>query len=287
MATMIDVIQKQFTLVGARVKIGSEPRNDDFTINVGHDKKGEFFDLQVKKNVELMVQDTQRSDKHLLLIKKTPGTHKHFDQKERFLCGHDERHWFCATIPTAVTTVASAKQALKPEEIVHLEERMGLRSKNTHKRHKKLKSGLTMHRQGEFFFVPEPGFKPDIRMIIKNEPMSGGGGHVHTAQFLYRSGGETVWVSHFGSIKQQILSVAEYNRLTAAQRTPFVQRKAGATVYVKGNVSHIEHATVRLGDVWHRVHVNTEHRSSSRRFGTSQFAMSQMALNGGSNRFLD
>jgi len=272
MATM-EAIQKQFALVGARVKIGDAPRNDNnFTINVGNDKKGEFFDLQVRSNIELMVQDTQRSDRHLLLIAKTPGAHKHFDVKERFLCGHDERHWFCATIPTSVTTVVGAKQALKPAEIVELETRAGVRTKNAHRRHKKLGS-MTMHRQGEFFFVPAPGFRPDERLVLKNERMSGGGGHAHTAQFLYRSGGESVWVKGFGRIDQQVLSISEYNRLPKKERAQFTAQRADATVYVKGKVSHIEHATVHLGDVWHRVHVNTEQRSRSR--------------SGGSNRFLD
>lgn len=38
--------------------------------------------------------------------------------KDRFLWGHDEREWFVAAVPGKATTVAQARNALKPEGIV-------------------------------------------------------------------------------------------------------------------------------------------------------------------------
>src|SRR5881275_3217634 len=44
-------------------------------------------------------------------------------QKSKFLCGHDERHWFVAAVPEAargVTGVTTAKIALQPDAVQEL-----------------------------------------------------------------------------------------------------------------------------------------------------------------------
>lgn len=268
---MSTTVVKQFESIGARVKI-SEPTDwpvtsRDFTIGVRRDKEGEYFDIRVRKAVELLVLDAQKGDKHALLMAKIPGERKGQVTKERFLCGHDERHWFSATIPAAVTSVTQAKQALKPKELVNLESQHGIKPKDSHKRHKKLKSGVKVLRQGEFFFIPDPSFR--ATEILKNEPMRGGGTHFHHAQFLCRSGGNQVYVHH-----SRILSPAEYNKLDANEKNKFRSMVANPTVHAKGKITHVEHATVLLGDVWHRVLVNTEPRANTRGFS-------------GSNTFLD
>jgi hypothetical protein len=122
-----------------------------------------------------------------------------------------------------------------------------------------LKGGTKIHRQGEFFFTPEPSFKPEFNMILKNEPMRSGGGHFHYAQFLYRSGGRAVYVRG-----NDVLAMSEYNKLARSERRAFVLRQANATVHVKGKITHIEHATCDLGDMWHLVHTNTETRNTVR-----------------------
>lgn len=255
------VLEKKFEAVGARVKITNEmPRfsNSDFNINVGHDKNGEFFDIKVKKEVELMVQDVQKNDRHLVLLAKQKGTRSGEWNKQHFLCGHDERHWFCATLPKPVTTVAAAKQSLKPEAVVAVEHRDGVHGKNIHKRHKRLKGGRAVHRQGEFFFVPEPGYTPDSRRIIKNEPMSGGGGHSHFVSEMVRSGGGTVYVKGDNAV---VIPPDKYRDLPKRDQKLYRQAVAGAQVYVRGKVTHVEHKTCELGPIWHRVHVNRESRN--------------------------
>jgi hypothetical protein len=269
------MVVKQLESIGARVKI-SEPNswqtNKDFTIGVSRDKEGEYFDIHARKAVELLILDTQKNDKHALLLAKIPGE-KGKVTKERFLCGHDERHWFSATIPAVVTSVVQAKQSLKPTELVNLEVQHGIRTKDSHKRHKKLKSGVKVLRQGEFFFIPNPSFsvKANMTEILKNEPMRGGGSHFHHAQFLCRCGGHQVYVR--GSA---ILSPDEYNKLGAKEKKHFRSMVADPIVHAKGKITHVEHATVFLGDVWHKVLVNTEPRVQSRGRGFS-----------GSNVFLD
>ena len=257
--TAVETIRKQFTAMGARVKIGTDTRDRPFTINVSRDKEGEFFDLQVSKEVDLLVQDMNRPDRHLLLFAKSTFEGK--PDKTRILCGHDERHWFSATVPKPVTTVIAAKQALKPDALVRMEKDAGIRSKDLHKRHKKLRDGTRIHRQGEFFFVPDKDINPKPDLILKNEPMRGGGHHFHYAQFLYRVGGRRVWVD-----RGKVLTDEQYRQLTPPNRKYLIARVADANVYVKGRITHEEHATVNLGDVWHRVHLNTESRNMGRGF---------------------
>ena len=46
------------------------------------------------------------------------------DRKDKFLCGHDERHWFVAGVPerAPVSNVVTAMEALKPD-VVRAQER--------------------------------------------------------------------------------------------------------------------------------------------------------------------
>jgi len=267
---MTTVLEKKFESVGARVKISDDvPRTNggNFSINVRSDKKGEFFEIRVKKEVDLLVQDVQKGDRHLVLLAKAKGDRGSWD-KQHYLCGHDERHWFCATLPKPVTTVAAAKQSLKPKEVAELERSEGVRGKNVHKRHKRLNKGRAIHRQGEFFFIPEPGYTPDPRRIIKNEPMSGGGGHSHFVSEMVRSGGETVYIK---GDNVSVLPPDKYRELSKHEKALYRQAVAGAQVYVRGKVTHVEHKTCDLGSIWHRVHVNRESRTRNERRSLTPF----------------
>ena len=50
--------------------------------------------------------------------KRVSGVYPDFlGEKQKFLCGHDERHWFVAAVPEdarGVTGVVAAKAALQP-----------------------------------------------------------------------------------------------------------------------------------------------------------------------------
>ena len=257
------MVDSKFALIGARAVIKEAPKGVDFTVNVRKDKEGEYFDIKVADEVELLIQDAQKKDRHLLLLAKVSNPDRPHDKPtvHRFLCGHDERHWFSATVPKPVTTVVQAKQALKPPEVVNFELSHGMRNKQLHKRHKKLKTGTKLHRQGEFFFIPDPSFKVGP-VVIKNEPMRGGGSHFHYAQYLCRTGGKQVFVK--GMI---IINAKELAELDVSERNKYRSMMADSVVFVKGKITHVEHATVDLGDIWHRVFVNTEPRGSANRRG--------------------
>ncbi len=69
--------------------------------------------------------------RHLLLMSRTDA-----DEKHKFLCGHDERHWFVAAVPEerGVSTVQTAMEALKPREVIGRQRLLQVRSKNWNRR---------------------------------------------------------------------------------------------------------------------------------------------------------
>ena len=114
------------------------------------------------------------------------------DEKPKFLCGHDERHWFVAAVPESapVGTVRAAKEALKPAEVRTAQARMRARAEARNRR-----KNAAFRRQGEWFFVPEPRLKVDETLVLRDEPITrGNGGKPHRCEFCYRTGGETVYV---------------------------------------------------------------------------------------------
>lgn len=276
-------VERKFQALGARVKIseamdtrwrGSRP----FSIDIRRDKQGEFFDIKAKEEVEMLVLDAQKDDRHLLLLVRDHTT-KTMSQPEpepakfRFLCGHDERNWFTCAVPGGASNVFQAKQALKPVILRDLEAREGVSASKAHKRHRKLKSGRKIHRQGEFMFIPEPGFQPPrgfTTTIHRYEPMSRGdrrtGGNPHTAEYLYRTGGTEVYVSRIAP-----------NGFTAREHDDWVKnnpdqkhvtwtfRVRDPQVWAKGKITHREHKTLDLGEVWHKVLLNRENEAPGAR----------------------
>jgi hypothetical protein len=262
----LNPIIKSFEQIGARVKVSTfdRPRRGrdsrSIVVDVKKDRKGEFFDIRYLDMVELLILDTQPKDKHLLLMARDPD-----NPKAKFLCGHDERHWFTASIPEnlPVSTVTDAKQALKPKELIQIESGGAIRKKDLQKRRRKIKPGGKIYRQGEFMFVPDPNFKPFHVAVIKNEILSRGG-NPHRAQYLYREGGETVYINNKypnGLTKEKweelILKKPE------AKKWGWQTQVREPAVYVKGKISHPEHATIDLGEIWHRVLLNTESQAKS------------------------
>jgi hypothetical protein len=176
------------------------------------------------------------------------------------LCGHDERHWFTAAIPekAPVSTITDAKQALKPKELVEIESARGVKRKYLHKRRRRTKTGEKILRQGEFVFIPEPGFVPSLKAVHKNE-MLARGGNPHHAEYLYREGGTTVYICRQ---YPNSITPAQYERLLKenpkAKNWNWRTQVINPRVYVKGRIRHPEHATLDLRDIWHRVLPNTE-----------------------------
>src|SRR5438132_10583799 len=92
-----EVLERRFAAIGARLNVVGPPAGAP-RIDVGSDARGEFFDVRFVGSghpVELEVVDVNRTDRHLLLLVRDG------EEKSKFLCGHDERHWFVAAVPLA------------------------------------------------------------------------------------------------------------------------------------------------------------------------------------------
>lgn len=261
-ATLTKTLTEKFQRMGARAVIRTNPGGRDIRVDVKKDKKGEFFDLLINAggdgaNTEVSVLDVQPGDRHLLLLAKT-GEGK-LASKAKFLCGHDERHWFVAAIPEAapVGTVVQAKQALKPVEIRENEDRVGLKKKARNNRKNEV-----YIRQGEWFFIPAPGKTFDKAWERTDEPITRGrGSKPHIAQHCVRSGGETVFVNRQHPVG---ISKKSFDKLPKTEQNApgWRQMQKDAQVYVKGTIRHADHATITLVG-WHRVVMNTENQAKA------------------------
>jgi hypothetical protein len=267
-------LNRYFSRMGARVKVLEvEPMSRRWNLNrsreetprivldIRRDKLGEYFEIRTGPGAkqEIVVLNVQPREKHLLLLSWQFGEQGQFLAKQKFLCGHDERHWFVAAIPEnePVSTVAGAKFALKPEQVRARESLLGISRKASFRRR-----NSAFIRQGEWFFVPA-AVKADPLLVLKNERLSPrNGSKPHWAEECYRSGGDTVYVS---AQYPTGLTAEEYKRLPASERSSgFRIMKPDAAVYVRGKMSHPDHETVTLSG-WHCVLMNTENRSIAMR----------------------
>lgn len=256
----IGLLQKKFARMGARLQMGV-PRSwrDRVGINIRTDGKGEYFDILLPKaeTVEYEVVDLRPEMRHLLLLARRDD-----GSKEKFLCGHDERHWFVCAVPgQSVTSVRTAMESLQPAAVKWAVHSRLHRAKNRLRRRNE-----AFVRQGEWFFIPAPELVADEKLVHRNEPISrGNGSKPHMCQYLYRTGGVTVMVT--GKYPQGI-SQGQYERLIAenpkASRWGWRAMQRDAQVFVRGRVWHADHKTVVL-DGWHRVVMNTEGKAPGSR----------------------
>ena len=232
--TTTEFLCRHFSRMGARLKIQgpSARQGEKVQIDVGRDRDGEFFDVRCQDGVTPEILDVQPVSRHLLLMVRDG------DAKNKFLLGHDERHWFAAAVPgDGVRNVRTAIASLRPVEV----------------------EGGKAIRQGEWFFVPAPGAEDRARVIHRNEPLSrGAGSKPHICEELMRRFGVTVMVA---SEYPNGITEPEYNRLIdtdpAARRMHWSRMVRDAQVYARGSVRHRDHKTIHL-DGWHRVYMNRE-----------------------------
>jgi len=258
----MQTVKRQFDKIGARAKLRFEERRaqrTDVSIDVGHDDEGEFFDISLRQNAgaELSVVDARPQMRHLLLMSRQ------HDGKHKFLCGHDERHWFVAAVPErlSVSNVKTAFEALKPQDVRQRQEWLKVKRKNRNRRRNE-----AFVRQGEWFFLPMPAsFEPDPRIVLANEPLRRGMGKPHVCEELVRQGGEVVYVSvryPNGVTEAQFRKLTSRNAKLRDLNWSAQRRNPG--VFVRGKVRHADHKTIVLTG-WHQVLMNTETQSVAMR----------------------
>jgi len=251
-----NLLDTKFARIGARLKVADRPSQRTRTagvisLDVQADRKGEFFEVIGRPGAEADVEvlDVQPSDRHLLLMVREGG------EKHKFLCGHDERHWFVAALPddAPVGTVGQAKEALKPAAVHAAQARRGLKAAARARR-----KNAAYRRQGEWFFLPATGLVVDEKLVRRNEPLArGNGGKPHWAELCYRTGGELVYVC---SRHPNGVPAAQYGRILArnprARGWGWRAMERNPDVFVRGRVRHPDHKAIVLHS-WHRVLMNT------------------------------
>jgi len=266
------VLKRHFARIGAELDVNILPPlrntrwrspNQEFALDIvrkNHSvrKNGaEIFQLDIREDIlpfaELIPLNVRLDLRHLLLLLKREDN----GSKEKFLCGHDERHWFVAAVHTGAVDVNSAMETLKPDIARASQVRQNVRPQAWNKRHN---SGFI--RQGEWFFIPRPNFAPPaMANILRNEPIRLGSRKAHIVEEIYRTGGETVYVSTYAP---NGISTAQYQRLIAgnakAANAQWRVMQRNPEVYARGRVRHPDHATIVL-PFWHRVAANGEPRS--------------------------
>jgi hypothetical protein len=266
----LEHLERAFESIGARLQVEVRPlaRHWDgtltrtgYSLDIGHDRHGQFFavrgDEESLAEAEFSLLNKQKDDRHLLLLVKNEDGAR----KDRFLCGHDEREWFVAAVPGPASTVVQAKEALKPQPVRQAQARKGLNARQANTRH-----NAAFRRQGEWFFVPmDKPMTVDPKLILRNEPLSrGGGSKPHYVEQLYRTGGELVYVNRQ---HPQGITQAQYNKLIqrspAAKKLIWQQMRRNPGVFARGAVRHPDHATIVLHD-WCRVLMNEENKAHGR-----------------------
>lgn len=265
-----ELLIRKFGRIGARLVLTDSEKSRNrrrfapskggsLRIDVQHDCRGEYFHMSVRPDrVTLDVIDVQPDRRHLLLL----GRMHDDGSKEKYLCGHDERAWFVAAVPDkrGVSNVNTAMEALKPDMVLHEQERVGL--KHRHRQRRRTKAFV---RQGEWFFVPRPDFVPK-NLIIQHEPLSRGiGSKPHVCEYMAREAGKQVYVCRQFPSGLSLKRYREYiHAHPEATNWNWSVRMRDARVYVCGTVRHPDHKTIRL-DGWHQVAMNTESESRAMR----------------------
>lgn len=261
----IPLLTNKFESIGARLKVVDRPRrrfgtsSSLLTLDIGTDRRGEFFEIAPQNGTdpEVEVISVRPSNRHLLLLVRED------DGKNKYLCGHDERHWFVAGIPETapVGTVRQAMEALQPREVQNAVARRGVSSKARNRR-----KNPAFIRQGEWFFLPVANMAVDETLVLNNEPLSrGNGGKPHWVDFCYRTGGESV---HVCNRHPNGVTASQYRKILSgngkAKNWGWRTMRRNPGVYVRGRVRHPDHATTTLHG-WHQVVMNTENESRAMR----------------------
>ena len=260
-----ELIRRHFEKIGASLRIDIvevkarrhvQRKGMAFSLDIEESHNDERFLLSLHRDdmneYEFIAVNVRPDIRHLLLMSR----HHDTGIKRKYLCGHDERHWFVAGIPnnTGVSDVQQAMEVLKPEAALHSQLQSGVKRKNWNKRHN---HGFI--RQGEWFFVPDPSFEPgDNGIIHRNEPLRRGAGKPHIVSEICQQGGEMVYVN---KTYPNGLTESQYRKLLLrrpdARHMQWTRMARNPTVHARGKVRHSDHKTIVL-PFWHRVMMNGE-----------------------------
>jgi hypothetical protein len=177
---MATEIWHAFDSIGADLIV--ETAGDVFEIDVQQESGREAFRLRYPWSDVITAEALDVKPKHRHLVLDVSGWRLPIGG--RFLCGHDERHWFVASLPISprTTSVRGAMEALKPDVVLREQKRLGVK----HRRYRRKTAAYV--RQGEWFFLPRPMMHVGDR-AVRNGQLAREGGKPHRVEWLYRPEG--------------------------------------------------------------------------------------------------
>lgn len=173
-------VRGAFEAIGAELIV--EAAGDVFEIDVLREVARETFRLRYPWSDQIAAEamDVQPKRRHLVL----DVTGWRLPIGGRFLCGHDEQHWFVASLPVNLrtATVRGAIEALKPDAVLRAQKRLGVK----HRRYRRKTAAYV--RQGEWFFLSRRMMHVGDRAVRDGELVRAGG-KPHRVEWLYRPAG--------------------------------------------------------------------------------------------------
>lgn len=173
-------IRKAFEAMGAEAVV--ETAGEVFQIDIQQVDGREVYQLRYPATdlVEADVLDVNPRLRHLVLDITSWG----LPIGARYLCGHDEQHWFVASLAfeRQTATVRGAMEALKPAIVLREQKRKGVK----HRRNRRKTAAYV--RQGEWFFLPRPMMHVGEQSVA-NGQLIRGNGKPHQVQWLYQPEG--------------------------------------------------------------------------------------------------
>jgi hypothetical protein len=171
-------LMQAFAEIGAELQIEHRARRVE--IDVQRDADREVFVLRRPEFATITAEaiDVRPHHRHLVLDVYGAG----LPVSGRFLCGHDEQHWFVASVPFGMGTrsVRGAMEALKPQIVRREQKRKGVSHRRRHRR--KTEAYV---RQGEWFFLPRPQMHVHPEQVERNGRLAREGGKPHRVEWIY------------------------------------------------------------------------------------------------------
>jgi hypothetical protein len=178
--TMTTTIQEAFGVIGADALV--ETVGNVFEIDILQTQNREVFQLKYPRSDVITAEAIDIKPKQRHLVLDVFGWR--LPISGRYLCGHDERHWFVAGLPfdRRTATVRGAMESLKPEVVRREQKRKGVK----HRLHRRKTEAYV--RQGEWFFLPRPKMHVDD-FAVQEGQLVRGAGKPHHVELLYRPEG--------------------------------------------------------------------------------------------------
>ena len=144
-----NTLKQHFMVMGADVDV--TVGGDRFEVDVENTGRSEVFQIRLPDDgsVTAKVLDSDWRRRHLVL----DVSHRRFGVNQKYLCGHDEFHWFVAALPekTEAVSVPEAMEALKPQAVL------------TEQRRKRVQAASSRQ-------PPHDGLRPAGRVVLRAVP---------------------------------------------------------------------------------------------------------------------